>query len=62
MRDFQFYVTDDHYSAPSLMFVQTRDASAALALAKRLLNDHGCYRAVDVWDGDERLFRVKERA
>ena len=59
MQDFQFFVTDDRYSVPSIMFVQTKDEGAARQLAERLLINK-YYHAVEVWDGEARLFALAE--
>jgi hypothetical protein len=59
VQDFQFYVTDDRYSVPSLMFVQTKDEASAHDLAARLL-DNKNYHAVDVWQDDTRLFTLTD--
>ena len=57
MRDFQFYVTDSRFSVRWLMFVQTKSAETARSMAHRLLaNLHNL--AVEVWDGDDRLFTL----
>lgn len=61
MQDFQFFVTDDRYSVPSLMFVQTRDLNAARTLAEQMLT-HAHYCAVEVWAGEVRLFTVERPA
>ena len=58
VQDFQFLVTDDRYSVPSLRFVEASDADAARAIAERLLREHEHYHVIDVWDGDVRLFTV----
>ena len=59
MQTFQFFVTDDRFSTPTLMFVQTRDEKSAQLLAQRMLQNHH-YSAVEAWMGEERLFVVGE--
>ena len=59
MPDFQFYVTDDRYSVPSLLFIATRDAKSARTMAERMLADehqHG----VEVWRDEHKLFSLAE--
>ena len=61
MADFQFYVTDDRYGVRSLMLVQTRDETAARALAERMLaDDH--HQGVEVWRDERLLFSVGDPA
>ena len=59
MREFQFYVVDDRYSVRSLMLVQSRDKTAARALAARMLGNRH-YHSIEVWSGDARLFSLDD--
>ena len=58
LQDFQFYVTDDRYSVPSLLFVEATDANAARAIAERLLREREHYHVIEVWERDARVFSV----
>ena len=58
MQDFQFLVTDDRYSVPSLRFVEAKDADAARAIAERLLLEHENYHVIDAWEGGAHAFTV----
>jgi len=59
MPDFQFYVTDDRYSVPSLLFVAARDARSARTMAERMLNEEH-HHGVEVWRGEHKLFSLAE--
>jgi hypothetical protein len=59
MPDFQFYVTDDRYSVPSLLFVAARDARSARTMAERMLDEEH-HHGVEVWRDERKLFSVAE--
>jgi len=61
MPDFQFYVIDDRYTVPSLLFVHRPNAAAARTMAERML-DHEHYRGVEVWRDEHKLFSLGETA
>ena len=59
MQDFQFYVTDDRYTVPTLLFVQSRNVATARDLARRMMTDPH-HRGVDVWTDDTLIFSLDE--
>jgi hypothetical protein len=58
MLELQFFTTDDRYSVPSLLMVQTKDISAARALAERLLAENTHYEGIDVWADEKLIFSL----
>ena len=58
MKSFQFLVTDDRYTVPTLVFVESLSKAAAKALAKRQLESDRHYRAVEVWEGDAMIYSL----
>ena len=58
MKSFQFLVTDDRYTVPTLLFVESVSRVAAKALAKRQLESDRHYRAVEVWEGDAMILSL----
>jgi hypothetical protein len=61
VRDYQFYVTDDRYDVPSLMFVTVRDPCRAHRIAERILHEPH-HHAVEVWERERQLFTLSEAA
>jgi len=51
MRDFQFLISDERYSVPTLTIIQAGDVEAARTHAMRLLHEPNHY-AVEVWVDD----------
>lgn len=58
MQAFQFYIQDDRYSVPSLLFVEARSPERAKAIALKHLESSPHFRSIDVYLGDDRLFRL----
>jgi hypothetical protein len=58
MLAFQFYVHDDRYTVPSLLFVEARSPERARVIAQEHLRSSPHFSKIDVHLGDERLFRV----
>jgi hypothetical protein len=58
MLAFQFYVHDDRYAVPSLLFVEARSPERARVIALEHLRSSPHFSKIDVYLGDERLFRV----
>jgi hypothetical protein len=56
MRAFSFYIFDDRYSVPTLVFVPANDEPEARDLAAHRLAETRHYRKVEVWEGDALLF------
>jgi hypothetical protein len=61
VRDFQFYVTDDRYTVPSLLLVTVMDQDAACRIAERIIGEPR-HMAVEVWDRNGRLFSLGSNA
>jgi hypothetical protein len=58
MADFEIYIDDGRYSAPSLYLVSAASEARARALAERLLNASAHHRGVELRRQDERLFAL----
>lgn len=58
MRDFQFLVADDRYTAPQLMIVCARDEDRARELAGRVLSESRHHKGVEVLEFGRRLFAL----
>ena len=59
MRIFTFYIHDDRYSVPDLLFVDANDDDSARDLAFGRLNQSTHYLAIDVHEGETPLFVVE---
>jgi hypothetical protein len=57
---FTLYVDDDRYSVPTLFTVDVHDDAGAMAFATELLNSSPHYLAVEVWDDDRRVGKVRD--
>ena len=57
MRTFTFYIEDERYSVPTLLFVTTRDEAHARRLARQKLAEPH-HLSVEVRDGDDVLFKL----
>jgi hypothetical protein len=58
MQAFQFYIQDDRYTVPSLLFVEARSPDRARAMAERHLRSSPHFSRIDVYLDDNRLFGV----
>jgi hypothetical protein len=58
MQAFQFYIHDDRYTVPSLLFVEARSPERVRAIAQEHLRSSPHFSRVEVYLGDERLFGV----
>jgi hypothetical protein len=55
---FQFYIQDDRYTVPSLLFVEARSPERVRAMAETRLRSSPHFSRIEVYLGDERLFSV----
>ena len=55
LHTFEFYLDDDRYGVPTLHLVAADDESAALAVARRLLEENAHHRGVEICLEGERL-------
>ena len=58
MRTYSFYIEDDRYSVPTLLFVPAEDDRGARRLARTELDDSPHYRGIEVREDDRFLFRL----
>jgi hypothetical protein len=58
MQAFQFYIQDDRYTVPTLLFVEARSPERARAIAERHLRSSPHFSGIDVYLDDKRLFGV----
>jgi hypothetical protein len=58
MQAFQFYVQDDRYTVPSLLFVEAQSPERVRAIAEKHLRSSPHFSHVDVYLGDDRLFGI----
>ena len=56
MRDFEIFVEDERYDAPTLLFVQMADEARVRAFARRKLEEDRRYLGVEVREHGVRLF------
>jgi len=62
MTDFEIYIDDGRYSAPSLYLVSAASEARARALAEQLLNASQHHRGVELRHQDERIFALESFA
>lgn len=55
LQTFAFYLDDDRYAVPTLVFAPAEDEVAAMAVAQRFLNDSAHHRGVEVCFEGERV-------
>lgn len=55
MRSYTFYIDDERYSVPTLMFVLAEDDAEARDLAAQKLLESEFYSGVAVWVDDQEL-------
>jgi hypothetical protein len=58
MATFQFFIDDDRYEVPQLIFVGLPGVDRARERAGQILLSVPHYRGIEVRDGDRLLFRV----
>ena len=58
MRDYSFYIEDDRYTVPTLLFVTTKDNASARRLARAKLRASPHHLSVEVFDGDRPQFKL----
>jgi hypothetical protein len=58
MRDFTFYVQDERYTVPTVVFVTVADAVRAAELAVERLHESPYHLQVELREEDEPLARV----
>jgi len=58
MRTFNFLISDDRYAVPTLAIVMVNDASRAIELARKRLNDSPHHLAIEIHEGDEQVARL----
>lgn len=60
MQAFQFYIDDDRYSVPTVLFVDTDHEDGAMALAQRVFGQSDKYRRLKAFQGDVLRFTLGE--
>lgn len=58
MRTYTFFIEDDRYGVPTLLFVTAKDERAARRRARAELADSPHYRGIEVREDDRLLFRL----
>jgi hypothetical protein len=58
MADFEIYIDDERYSAPSLYLVSAANEARARTLAEQLLNASEHHRGVELRRQDERIYAL----
>lgn len=58
MKDFAFHLSDDRRADPVVRLARVRDEAAAQVLAERMLRETYHHRAVEVWEGDRRIYAL----
>lgn len=57
MRSFSLFTTDSRYSVPTLTLVDAADEAEAIARARQTLAASAFHVAVELCEGDERIFQ-----
>jgi hypothetical protein len=60
VRDFQFFITDDRYSLPTLRIVQAVSAVRASEMAERMFAEGPHHLGVEVYEDSLRVFATGE--
>jgi hypothetical protein len=58
VRDFEIYIEDERYGAPTLIFFQGKDEQRALEFAQRKLDEDARHRGVEVRENGVRLYAL----
>ena len=62
MRSYQFFVVDDRYSVPNLLFVQVANDLRARSLAEQTLGRSPHHVSVGVYSSERLLFALSQSA